>query len=66
MEKTVDKKKRPITGRLEDEFARVAFAEAGELYSRRQHGKKGDEKHGHGPVCKDGETPSGLCMGSAK
>lgn len=64
MEKTIDKKKSSVTGRLEEEFARVAFAEAGELYSKRQHGKKGDKKHG--PVCRDGETPSGLCMGSSK
>jgi hypothetical protein len=42
---------------LAEVFAEVAFAEGGEPYEERE------KKEARGPVCVDGETSSGLCIG---
>jgi hypothetical protein len=54
------KKGKKIGEKLDEAFAHIAYAEAGELYQAnpRKRGKKGQEP----PVCVRGETKSGLCV----
>jgi hypothetical protein len=56
-----NKTEKPISSKIEEVEAQIAFAEAGELYSPNQQKKTRLRKAGDNPACVDGETSSGLC-----
>jgi hypothetical protein len=60
MKKTPEHRK-TLSERVGETFAKVAFAEAGELYPRKPSKKLLRKGSAKAPVCVKGETPSGLC-----